>query len=218
MDDIPPANTYGDIRFDAQGNYCGVYASTHQFDVDVGLPTSSIPQDEYDDYIQECIDACQRVIVTRMDWKAHPPDPEHLCPYLCWQPRDVVQHTIENTTQWGCHVPHDTYWKSYKSQFPANNVRRRNEPVATDTFYSDTPAVDDGSVCAKLYTGLDSLYASVYGMKSTKEFVHTLCDTIRRHGAMDKLISDRAEVETSNKVLDILCTYFIGDWQSTPHY
>ena len=35
---------------------------------------------------------------------------------------------------------------------------------------------------------------------------------------MDKLISDRAEVETSNKVLDILRSYFIGDWQSTPHY
>ena len=127
------------------------------------------------------------------------------------------QHTIENTTQWGRHIPHDTYWKSYKSQFPANNVRRRNEAVATDTFYSDTPAVDDGSVCAQLYTGLNSLYGSVYGMKTSKEFVHTLCDTIRRHGAMDKLISDRAEVETSNKVLDILRNYFIGDWQSAPH-
>ena len=34
---------------------------------------------------------------------------------------------------------------------------------------------------------------------------------------MDKLISDRAEVETSNKVLDILRNYFIGDWQSAPH-
>ena len=54
-------------------------------------------------------------------------------------------------------------------------------------------------------------------MKTSKEFVHTLCDTIRRHGAMDKLISDRAEVETSNKVLDILRNYFIGDWQSAPH-
>ena len=34
---------------------------------------------------------------------------------------------------------------------------------------------------------------------------------------MDKLISDRAKVETSNKVLDILRNYFIGDWQSAPH-
>merc|ERR1712139_190985 len=94
--------------------------------------------------------------------------------------------------------------KAYKSMFPAHNVRRRNEPVATDSFFSDTPAVDDGAVCAQLYIGLKSWYASAYGMKTTKEFVNTLLDTIRKHGAMDKLISDRAQVETSNKVLDVL--------------
>ena len=52
----------------------------------VDTPSFRIPQEEFEDYVEECINACRRVIVTRLDWKAHPPNPEHLCPYLCWQP------------------------------------------------------------------------------------------------------------------------------------
>ena len=137
---------------------------------------------------------------------------------MCWQPPDVIEHTLRNTTQWGRHVPHSTYRKTYKSIFPAANVRRRNEAVATDTFFSDTPAVDNGSVCAQIFVGLDSLYTTVYGMRNQREFVNTLQDTIRMHGAMDRLISDRAQVEVSNKVLDLLRNYVIGDWQSKPHF
>ena len=35
---------------------------------------------------------------------------------------------------------------------------------------------------------------------------------------MNKLISDRAQVEVSNKVLDILRNYVIEDWQSEPYH
>ena len=34
--------------------------------------------------------------------------------------------------------------KHYKSPFPAMNVTQRDEPVAVDTVYSDTLAIDDG--------------------------------------------------------------------------
>ena len=34
---------------------------------------------------------------------------------------------------------------------------------------------------------------------------------------MEKLVSDRAKSETSEKVLDILRAYAIDDWQSEPH-
>ena len=67
----------------------------------------------------------------------------------------------------------------YKSRSPANNVHRRNEPVATDTVYADTPAVDDGSLCAQFLAGRQSLVSDLYGMKSDKEFVNTLEDNIR---------------------------------------
>ena len=57
----------------------------------------------------------------------------------------------------------------------------------------------------------------MYGMKTDKEFVNTLKDNIRKKGAMDKLISDRAKAEVSNQVQEILRALFIDDWQSEPH-
>ena len=226
LSDLPPENVYGDIRFDIKGNYRGAYTAAQTIFTDSWQVSSSsyvngelhhLPSDynDFEDYVESCIKSVKQV--HRLDWKTKPPDTQALRPYMLWQPPEVIKHTLDNTTQWGRHVPHETYKKAYKSLFPAANVRRRNEAVATDTIYSDTPAIDDGSTCAQLYVGLVSLYNSVTGMKSEKDFVHTLEDTIRKHGAMDKLISDRAQVEVSNKVLDILRAMFIGDWQSKPY-
>ena len=72
------------------------------------------------------------------------------------------------------------------------NIPIRHEPVATDTIFSDTPAVDSGVKQAQVFVGRDSLVADVYPMKSVKQFVNTLEDNIRRRGAMDKLLSDSA--------------------------
>ena len=46
------------------------------------------------------------------------------------------------------------------------NVPRRHEPVATDTIFSDTPAVDSDLKQAQVFVGRDSLVADVYPMKS----------------------------------------------------
>ena len=50
------------------------------------------------------------------------------------------------------------------------NVPRRHDPVATDTIFSDTPAVDSGVEQAQVLVGRDSLVADVYPMKSGKQF------------------------------------------------
>ena len=50
-------------------------------------------------------------------------------------------------------------------------------------------------------------------MKTDAKFVNTLEENIRERGAMDKLVSDRAQAKTSNKVKDILRHYEIKDWQ-----
>ncbi len=55
-------------------------------------------------------------------------------------------------------------------------------------------------------------------MATEKEFVNTLEDEIRKRGAMDKLISDSARVEISNRVEDILRALCIDDWQSEANY
>ena len=98
-----------------------------------------------------------------------------------------------------------------KSRNPALNIPRRHEPVATDTVFSETPVTDSSVKQAQMFLGRDTLVADAYPMKSGKQFVNTLEDTIRRRGAMDKLLSDSAKTERSNKVMDILRAYHISN-------
>jgi hypothetical protein len=80
---------------------------------------------------------------------------------------------------------------------PALNVHRRNKPVATDTIYCDVPAIHDGSMCAQIYVGLHTKYCDAFGVKMDGDFSKTLMDVIRKHGAMDQLISDNAQAQIS---------------------
>ena len=146
-----------------------------------------------------------------------PPDYSLLRPFFGWFSTDIIKQTFEHTTQYA-RLPFGTLLKrTFKSSNPALNVTRRNESVACDIVYSDVPAVDSGATAAVIFTGLDTHVTDVYSIKTDKQFVNTLEDNIRYRGAPTKLISDRAQVEISQKVLDILRTLCIGDWQSEPH-
>jgi len=90
--------------------------------------------------------------------------------------------------------------------------------VATDTIFSDTPAIFSGEKMAQLFVGKKTLVADVHPMKSEKQFVNTLEDNIRKRGAMSKLISDSAKSEISKKVLDILRALHISNWMSEPYH
>ncbi len=94
--------------------------------------------------------------------------------------------------------------KAFKSPFPALNVHRQDEPVATDTVFSDTPAIDSGAKAAQLFVGLLSLFTNVVGLLCDSDFPKAFMDQIRKRGAPTKLISDRAQVEIGQKVLEIL--------------
>ena len=146
-----------------------------------------------------------------------PPDYSLLRPFFGWLSPDIIKETFQHTTQYA-RLPSGTLLKrTFKSSNPALNVTRRNESVACDIVYSDVPAVDNGSTAAVIFTGLDTQVTDIYGIKTDRQFVNTLEDNIRYRGAPTRLISDRAQVEISNKVLDILRTLCIGDWQSEPH-
>lgn len=145
------------------------------------------------------------------------PDYDALRPMFGWAPIDTIKKTLESTTQWA-RIPMGTLLKrAYKSLNPAANVHRRPEPVACDIVYSDTPAVDDGSKAAAVFIGLRSHVADAYGLKTDKQFVNTLEDNIRERGAMNKLVSDRAQVEIGERVLHFLRALCISSWQSEPH-
>ena len=108
--------------------------------------------------------------------------------------------------------------KHFKSRFPAFNIPRRSEEVATDTIFSDTPAIDSGVTMAQSFVGKRNLVTDVYPLKSQNQFVNTLEDNIRFRGAMTKLISDYAKVEISDKVKDILRMYHSSSWNSEPNH
>jgi len=80
------------------------------------------------------------------------------------------------------------------------------------------PAVDDGSTMAQLFIGRKWLVSDAYGVKTDAALVNTLEDNIRQCGAMDKLISDGAQAELSDRTKDVLCALCIDDWHSEAHY
>ena len=92
-----------------------------------------------------------------------------------------------------------------------------DKALAMDTIHSNVPAIFGGETIAQFYVGLTTQVCNAYGIKSEKQFVNTLEDIIRERGAPNKLVSDSAQVEISERVKDILRTLVIADWQSTPH-
>ena len=108
--------------------------------------------------------------------------------------------------------------KHLKSRSPALNILRRHEAHATDTVFSDTPAVNSGVKQAQVLVGRVTLVADAYPMKNGKQFVDTLEGNIRLRGAMDKLLIDSAKTEISNKVMEILRAYHISNWHSEPYH
>ena len=147
------------------------------------------------------------------------PDWNALRPFFAWTSPSSIKDTFNVTTKHGT-APHnqDCIKKHFMSRNPVFNIPRRSEAVATETIFSDTPAVDDGSTMAQFFCGHDTLVCDAYGIKSTKQFINTLSDNIRKRGAMDTLISDGGKYEISKQVTDLLRTLFIQDYQSEPYH
>jgi hypothetical protein len=94
------------------------------------------------------------------------PDYGQLCPCLGWLPIDAIKKMFERTTQLTCMPMSTILKKRYKSPNPALNLHPRDEPVATDTIYSDTPGIDCGITSAQLFVGTKTHTADVYPIKS----------------------------------------------------
>ena len=142
-----------------------------------------------------------------------------LRPYFGWQSEQVMKDTYQVTSRFGGTIQqHDYLKKHFKSRNPVFNIPRRNEPVATDTIFSDTPAINDGSTMAQFFVGRDTLVCDAYGIKSQKQFINTLYDNIRYRGAMTTLITDGGRYEISKKVADLLRSLFIKQYESEPYH
>ena len=205
LDGLDPSQVldqpFGDPMFDAYGDFNERIIANLNILLDA-------PPEEYGSYIANLHQGSSQ----EPDWNA-------LRPFFAWTSPSSIQDTFNVTTRHGS-APHtqDYIKKHFKSRNPVFNIPRHSEAVATDTIFSDTPAVDDGSTMAQFFCGRDTLVCDAYGIKSTKQFINTLSDNIRKRGAMDTLISDGGKYEISKRVTDLLRSLFIQDYQSEPYH
>ena len=205
LDGLDPSQVldqpFGDPMFDAYGDF------NERIIANLNILLDAPPED-YGSYIANLHQGSSQ----EPDWNA-------LRPFFAWTSPSSIQDTFNVTTRHGS-APHtqDYIKKHFKSRNPVFNIPRRSEAVATDTIFSDTPAVDDGSTMAQFFCGRDTFVCDAYGIKSTKQFINTLSDNIRKRGAMDTLISDGGKYEISKRVTDLLRSLFIQDYQSEPYH
>ena len=146
------------------------------------------------------------------DWNTQRPSP-------AWTSPSSIKDTFNVTTRHGTAPNTQDYIKNhFKPRNPVSSIPRCSEDLATDTIFSDTPAVDDGSTMAQFFCGHDTLVCDAYGIKPTKQFINTLSDNIRKWGAMDTLISDGGNYDISKGVTDLLHSFFTQDYQSESYH
>lgn len=164
-----------------------------------------------------------RTILEQMVTK-HVPKFEQLRPNFGWISAERIKATLAATTQFGRTVVRFPFRMHFKTRFPAANVDRLNDAVATDTFFSDTPAVNDGipghggCTMAQIFCARTSQLGLAVPMRSEKDMPQTIHEWIRTYGAPNMLISDNAKVEIGRTVQDILRYYMIKDHQSEPQF
>ena len=205
LDGLDPSQVldqhFGDPMFDAYGDF------NERIIANLNILLDAPPED------------CRSYTANLHQSSSQEPDWNALRPFFAWTSPSSIQDTFNVTTRHKI-APHtqDYIKKHFKSRNPVFNIPRRSEAVATDTIFSDTPAVDDGSTMAQFFCGRDTLVCDAYGIKSTKKFINTLSDNIRKRGAMDTLISDGGKYEISKRVTDLLRSLFIKDYQSEPYH
>ena len=94
---------------------------------------------------------------------------------------------------------------------------RRNEDLATNQTFLDTPAINCGCAAAQFFSGCSAGVADIIGIAKKSDFPKTLQDMIRFCRAPARLMSDSDVVETSANSQDVLRCYHAGEWQSAPY-
>ena len=97
---------------------------------DHGAYTGNL-QDDIDIILHEC----RQTRSNNQTVTPSTPDLDALRPLFGWVPVDRIKKTIASTTQFARASVRLPLRKHFKSRFPACNVHRWNEDVATDTFF-----------------------------------------------------------------------------------
>ena len=84
------------------------------------------------------------ITVKKHDQQPTTIDYDKLKPYFGLVNAEIIKRTFVNSTQWAVASTQFPMRKHFESRVPALNIPCRSEAVATDTIFSDTPAVDSG--------------------------------------------------------------------------
>ena len=147
------------------------------------------------------------------------PDWNSQRPFLAWTSTSSIKDTFNVTTRHETAPNTQDYIKHhFKPRNPVFIIPRCSEDLATDTIFSDTPAVDDGSTMTKFFYGHDTFACDTYGIKSTKQFISTLSSNTRKWGAMITLTRDGGTYDISKGVTNLPHSLFIQDFKSEPYH
>ena len=116
-------------------------------------------------------------------------DYERLSPYFTFRTHDVIQHTLQQTTQFAKSTIYYPMRSHLKSRFQMLRHRRLNEVIATDTYFANEKSIE-GYHCAQVFFGLTSKMIFVAGMKTESEFADVYLDFIRQYGIPSALRRD----------------------------
>ena len=147
------------------------------------------------------------------------PDWNSQRPFLAWTSTSSIKDTFNVTTRHETAPNTQDYIKHhFKPRNPVFSIPRCSEDVGTDTIFSETPAVDDGSTMAQFFCGHDTFACDTYGIKSTKQFISTLSSNTRKWGAMITLTRDGGTYDISKGVTNLPHSLFIQDFKSEPYH
>ena len=206
---------YGEQGTNKFGNYCKRQAAVAEDNFVGAVLDGALTVDSYVWYVNQ-VDLSKRQPEAR-HVKPGERDWETLRRFFSWASVESVEKTFQATMQMG-RLSNAVHLKEHcHSPNPALNVHRHQEPIATDYVYADVPAVDDGSMGAQIFVGMDSEVCDAQGLKSPKQFVNLLEDNIQKCGAMDKLVSNQVQTEIGQREQDIFQALFISSWQCEPH-
>ena len=143
------------------------------------------------------------------------PDPEKLKPFFGWVSADKIKTILDKMTQRYRSVIHYPFCKHFKSQYPGANMPHLNKWMATDAFFNDTPAVDDGvpghGSCAMMQILYGLMSGTVHGcpMKSEKQVGQAFEDHVCKVGTPIGLKSDNAMSELHGRRIFYVSTVLI---------
>ena len=217
-------HTFTDANGEVTDEYHDALSNTgkffENFDQRVTLTGEMIhpDDDEYDFHFLDPRERAASHLANNHKTKLKEPDYEALRPNFGWATIEMIKKTFATSTQFFRNMYRLPLRKHFKSRFPGANVGRRNEPVAMDTYFSDTPAIGTVVKMAQIFVGRKTLVTDVYPMQREAQIPCTLEHNIKDRGAMEIIISDGAKAAIGQRIKAICGIYRIKNYQSEPYH